>query len=99
VRWRLARLPDGTGHVLDAAAVAGAEFDADVLADVIEVDLESALDALEAAERARLVRSTRVLDRFAWRRRRKCVLAAETSSVHADWSLGAVSDRRDDDRS
>jgi DNA-binding SARP family transcriptional activator len=66
VRWRLARLPDGTGHVLDAAAVAGAEFDADVLADVVEVDLESALDALEAAERARLIRSTGVLDRFSF---------------------------------
>jgi DNA-binding SARP family transcriptional activator len=66
VRWRLARLPDGTGEVLDAAAVAGAEFDADVLADVVEVDLESALDALEAAERARLVHSARVLDRFSF---------------------------------
>ena len=66
VRWRLARLPDGTGHVLDAAAVAGAEFDADVLADVVEGDLESALDALEAAERARLIRSTGVLDRFSF---------------------------------
>ena len=66
VRWRLARLPDGTGHVLEAAAVAGAEFDADVLADVVEVDLESALDALEAAERARLIRSTGVLDRFSF---------------------------------
>src|SRR5919106_1499686 len=66
VRWRLARLPDGTGHVLEAAAVAGAEFDADVLADVVEVDLESALDALEAAERARLVRSISGLDRFSF---------------------------------
>jgi DNA-binding SARP family transcriptional activator/tetratricopeptide (TPR) repeat protein len=66
VRWRLARLPDGTGDVLDAAAVVGAEFDADVLADVVEIDLESALDALEAAERARLVRSTGVLDRFSF---------------------------------
>ena len=64
VRWRLARLPDGTGDVLDAAAVAGAEFDADVLADVVEVDLEAVLDALEAAERARLIRSAGVLDRF-----------------------------------
>jgi DNA-binding SARP family transcriptional activator len=64
VRWRLARLPDGTGQVLDAAAVAGAEFDADVLADVVQVELESALDALEAAERARLIRSTGALDRF-----------------------------------
>jgi len=66
VRWRLARLPDGTGEVLDAAAVAGAEFDADVLADVVEVDLESALDALEAAERARLIRSAGVLGRFSF---------------------------------
>ena len=66
VRWRLARLPDGTGDVLDAAAVAGAEFDADVLADVVEVDLEAVLDALEAAERARLVRSAGILDRFAF---------------------------------
>jgi DNA-binding SARP family transcriptional activator len=64
VRWRLARLPEGTGHVLEAAAVVGAEFDADVLADVVEVELETALDALESAERARLVRSTRGLDRF-----------------------------------
>ena len=66
VRWRLARLPDGTGEVLAAAAVAGGEFDANVLADVVEVDLESALDALGAAERARLVRSARVLDRFSF---------------------------------
>jgi DNA-binding SARP family transcriptional activator len=66
VRWRLARLPDGTGRVLYAAAVAGAEFDADVLADVVEVDLESALDALEAAEQARLIRSTSALDRFSF---------------------------------
>jgi eukaryotic-like serine/threonine-protein kinase len=66
VRWRLARLPDGIDEVLDAAAVAGAEFDADVLADVVELDLESALDALEAAERARLIRSAGALDRFSF---------------------------------
>jgi DNA-binding SARP family transcriptional activator len=66
VRWRLARLPDGTGEVLASAAVAGAEFDADVLADAAGVDLEPTLDALEAAERARLVRSAGILDRFSF---------------------------------
>ena len=40
VRWRLARLPDGTADVLAAAAVAGAEFDADVLADAVDIELE-----------------------------------------------------------
>ena len=66
VRWRLARLPEGAADVLAAAAVAGAEFDADVLADAANVDLEPALDALEAAERARLLRSAGVLDRFSF---------------------------------
>ena len=42
VRWRLARLPEGTSDVLAAAAVAGAEFDADVLADASDVELEAA---------------------------------------------------------
>ena len=66
VRWRLARLPDGTADVLAAAAVAGTDFDADVLADAVDIDLEPALDALEAAERARLVRSAGMLDRFSF---------------------------------
>ena len=64
VRWRLARLPDRAGDVLTAAAVAGAEFDADVLAGALDVELERVLDALEAAERARLVRPAGILDRF-----------------------------------
>ncbi len=64
VRWRLARLPEGTTDVLATAAVAGVEFDADVLAGAIDVELERALDALEAAERARLVRPAGILDRF-----------------------------------
>jgi DNA-binding SARP family transcriptional activator len=64
VRWRLARLPDGTADVLTAAAVAGAEFDADIVADATGVAVERALDALEAAERARLVRPAGILDRF-----------------------------------
>jgi DNA-binding SARP family transcriptional activator len=64
VRWRLARLPERTADVLAVAAVAGAEFDADVLAGAIGVELERALDALEAAERARLVRPAGTPDRF-----------------------------------
>jgi DNA-binding SARP family transcriptional activator len=64
VRWRLARLPEGTTDVLAAAAVAGAEFEADVLAAALDVELERALDALEAAQRARLVRPMGILDRF-----------------------------------
>jgi eukaryotic-like serine/threonine-protein kinase len=46
--------------------VAGAEFDADVLAEVVEAELESTLDALDAAERARLIRPAGVLDRFSF---------------------------------
>ena len=66
VRARLARLPDGTDRVLDAAAVAGAQFDADVLADAVDAELETTLVALEAAERARLIRPAGVLDRFSF---------------------------------
>jgi DNA-binding SARP family transcriptional activator len=64
VRWRLTRLPTGTTEVLGAAAVAGAEFDADVLAGAVELELDGTLDALEAAELARLVHPAGVLDRF-----------------------------------
>jgi tetratricopeptide (TPR) repeat protein len=64
VRWRLARLPERTADVLAVAAVAGAEFDADVLAGAIGVELDQALDALEAAESARLVRPAGIPDRF-----------------------------------
>jgi DNA-binding SARP family transcriptional activator len=66
VRARLARLPDGTDQVLDAAAVAGAQFDADVLADVVDAELETTLGALEDAERARLIRPAGGLDRFSF---------------------------------
>ena len=64
VRWRLARLPAGAADVLAAGAVAGAEFDADVPAAAIGVAPERALDALEAAEQARLIRPAGILDRF-----------------------------------
>src|SRR5918992_1018166 len=64
VRWRLGRLPEPTADVLAVAAVIGAEFDADVLAGAVGIELLSVLDALEAAERARLVRPAGNLDRF-----------------------------------
>ena len=58
VRWRLARLPDGTADVLAAAAVAGAEFDADVLADAIDVELEPGAGRARG-RRARAARASR----------------------------------------
>jgi DNA-binding SARP family transcriptional activator len=64
VHWWLARLPERTADVLAVAAVAGAEFDADVLAGAMGVELDQALDALEAAESARLVRPAGISDRF-----------------------------------
>jgi tetratricopeptide (TPR) repeat protein len=64
VRWRLARLPERTAEALALAAVAGADFDADVLAGAIGVELDQALEALEAAESARLVRPAGTPDRF-----------------------------------
>ena len=64
VRWRLARLPAGAAEVLTVAAVAGPEFDAEILAAASGIDGERTLDALEAAERARLVRPAGALDRF-----------------------------------
>ena len=64
VRWRLARLPAGAAEVLTAAAVAGPEFDADIVAAAGGIDAERTLDALEAAEQARLVRPAGALDRF-----------------------------------
>jgi DNA-binding SARP family transcriptional activator len=66
VRWRLGRLPEPAADVLAVAAVIGAEFDADVLAGAVGIELPLALDALEAAERARLVRPAGNLDRFSF---------------------------------
>jgi DNA-binding SARP family transcriptional activator len=64
VRWRLARLPPGTTDVLAVAALAGAQVQVDVIAAAAEMDLESALDAFEAAEHARLVRAAGAMDEF-----------------------------------
>jgi len=64
VRWRLGRLPAGAAEVLTAAAVAGQEFDADIVAAASGLDAERTLDALEAAEHARLIRPAGAPDRF-----------------------------------
>ena len=66
VRWRLGRLPPGTVEVLTTAAVVGQEFDADIVAAAGGVDADRTLDALEAAEQARLVRPAGALDRFSF---------------------------------
>ncbi len=66
VHWRLSRLPAGTAELLAVAAVAGAEFDVDVVAAAAGLDEDRTLDALEAAETARLVRPAETLDRFAF---------------------------------
>jgi uncharacterized tellurite resistance protein B-like protein len=63
-RGRLARLPPRAATILTAAAVAGAEFDANVVAAAAGIEIEPALEAVEAAERARLVRPAGSLDRY-----------------------------------
>lgn len=55
LRVRVAHLGDEVGRVLTAAAVIGREFDADLVAAVLEVDEDRVLDALEQAIQARLV--------------------------------------------
>jgi class 3 adenylate cyclase/tetratricopeptide (TPR) repeat protein len=52
---RLARLSDESNAVLEAAAVLGRDFNLDLVAATADVDTESVLDAIEAAEVARLV--------------------------------------------
>jgi predicted ATPase len=55
LRRRLARLPEQTNAVLLVAAVAGREFDLDLVETVTRLDEERALDAVEAAVVAGLV--------------------------------------------
>src|SRR5262249_56794751 len=55
MRRRLAGLDDDTNAVLAVAAVIGRDFDSGMLIDAGGVDREPVLDALEAAERARLI--------------------------------------------
>lgn len=52
---RIARLPQTTAEVLAVAAIAGRDFDVDVVAEAASVDVEAALDAIDAAVAAGLV--------------------------------------------
>jgi DNA-binding SARP family transcriptional activator/tetratricopeptide (TPR) repeat protein len=56
VRGRLARLPDSTRAVLEVAAIAGHGFVVDVVGAAAGLDVEDALDALDAALAADVVR-------------------------------------------
>ncbi|NRQ30840.1 AAA family ATPase, partial [Nonomuraea sp. NN258] len=55
VLGRVARLPDVTGEVLRAAAVAGREFEAAVIAEAAGLSLDDTLDRLEPALRASIL--------------------------------------------
>jgi DNA-binding SARP family transcriptional activator len=52
---RIARLPPTTATVLSVAAIAGRDFDVDVVAEAASVEVEEALDAIDAAVAAGLV--------------------------------------------
>lgn len=62
---RVARLSEDAQHVLTIAAVAGAEFDLAVLGQIVDVDLDALLGALEEASGARVVDEVGS-DRFAF---------------------------------
>jgi DNA-binding SARP family transcriptional activator len=52
---RIARLPQTTAVVLSVAAIAGREFDVDIVAEAASVEVEAALEAIDAAVAAGLV--------------------------------------------
>jgi hypothetical protein len=52
---RIARLPQATAAVLSVAAIAGRDFDIDVVAEAATVEVEEALEAIDAAVAAGLV--------------------------------------------
>ena len=52
----MSRLPEDVIYLLQAAAVAGPEFDADIVAEAAELNPEQRLDALDRAEESRLIR-------------------------------------------
>ncbi|MGI9031017.1 MAG: ATP-binding protein [Ilumatobacteraceae bacterium] len=56
---RLRRLPERTQSVLEWAAVVGTDFEVDVLAGACGTDAAHVLDALDAVERAGVIRSRR----------------------------------------
>jgi DNA-binding SARP family transcriptional activator len=55
VLLRIARLPPSTAAVLSVAAIAGRHFDIDVVAEATTVEVEAALEAIDAAVAAGLV--------------------------------------------
>jgi hypothetical protein len=52
---RIARLPEATTAVLSVAAIAGRDFDAQVVAEAASVEVDAALEAIDAAMAAGLV--------------------------------------------
>lgn len=67
LRVRVAHLGDHVGRVLTAAAVIGRDFDAELVAAVLEEDPDHVLDALEQAIQARLLTEVPTLPgRFAF---------------------------------
>lgn len=56
---RVARLPQPAQDTLRAAAILGREFAFDVLRAMIEIDEDTLIEALEAAERAQLTSENR----------------------------------------
>jgi DNA-binding SARP family transcriptional activator len=52
---RIARLPQATAAVLSVAAIAGRDFDVDVVAEAASVEIEAALEAIDTAVAAGLV--------------------------------------------
>ena len=55
VQSRVSKLPEGAQDALRLAAVIGRKFDFDTLASASQLDEETLIDALEAAERAQLI--------------------------------------------
>ncbi|HKY84589.1 MAG TPA: ABC transporter substrate-binding protein [Anaerolineales bacterium] len=57
IQSRVSAMPPATQRALEVAAVRGAEFELEVVRQVREVDEDFVVDALEAAERAEIVRA------------------------------------------
>jgi class 3 adenylate cyclase len=81
VGQRLHRLGEPVDRILRTAAVIGYEFDAELLAEVVSIDIEDVLDLLDTARSANLV-----LDVGADRHRFAHGLVRET--LHAEMSSG-----------
>ncbi|MGO9854071.1 MAG: ATP-binding protein [Acidimicrobiales bacterium] len=56
VARRVSRLPEDTVYLLQAAAVAGPECEADIVAEAAELSADRVLDAFDRAEESRLLR-------------------------------------------